>query len=516
SKIHKEGAPLRPIVSSINSVTYNIAKHLSGILGTGVFYQAMPAVGADGKNIMKLIPVQMVNRQFYQMIRKVSLINGLPNQVGPDICSSLKKCPQQQKTVNLISKVPPVPTPAANCENPRFSSQLPVTVTSPALPRGQYLQIPPNAQVRTVPGSELPLVIKKQIFTTSANSSPGSGLPSVVYVSPINTVNQSVTSPSDSALQSLKLVSKTPNVTYSGHPSKGPQKHLKLVPKVAQRPNSPLKWMVEEEDNPVSPSLDPLNSPSMTSEILLAVAERENASRHCNVITKPTSQSSQSKSGQGQENALVMCNGKVYFVAKNSSHIKLKSNHLSTLKCSSGQKPLKGNPRAVESQPVIGFVEPIDEDFLSTDENDIPNSQDMDVGPQTLTCVDVNTNTRRMGRTRKRTMCPCCIPCTEIPAVKSNAKSLEPEKWSPTAEKMSKKGGRAKVVRKDEKTSGRLVCLTAKNRQKCKPLEVPATDNLSTRSMECDELTRLEKIERLKRLLREKEAALELMRNSMS
>lgn len=199
-----------------------------------------------------------------------------------------------------------------------------------------------------------------------------------------------------------------------------------------------------------------------------------------------------------------------------SSHIKLKSNHLSTLKCSSGQKPLKGNPCAVESQPVIGFVEPIDEDFLSTNENDIPNSQDMDVGPQTLTCVDVNTNTRRMGRTRKRTMCPCCIPCTEIPAVKSNAKSLEPEKWSPTAEKMSKKGGRAKVVRKDEKTSGRLVCLTAKNRQKCKPLEVPATDNLSTRSMECDELTRLEKIERLKGLLREKEAALELMRNSMS
>ncbi|XP_049914604.1 uncharacterized protein LOC126398968 [Epinephelus moara] len=31
-KIHKEGAPLRPIVSSINSVTYNIAKHLANIL----------------------------------------------------------------------------------------------------------------------------------------------------------------------------------------------------------------------------------------------------------------------------------------------------------------------------------------------------------------------------------------------------------------------------------------------------------------------------------------------------
>ncbi len=34
--------------------------------GTGVYYQAMPAVGPDGKNVMKLIPVQKVNGQFYQ------------------------------------------------------------------------------------------------------------------------------------------------------------------------------------------------------------------------------------------------------------------------------------------------------------------------------------------------------------------------------------------------------------------------------------------------------------------
>lgn len=31
-KIHKEGALLRPIVSNINSVTYNIAKHIANIL----------------------------------------------------------------------------------------------------------------------------------------------------------------------------------------------------------------------------------------------------------------------------------------------------------------------------------------------------------------------------------------------------------------------------------------------------------------------------------------------------
>lgn len=328
--------------------------------GTGVFYQAMPAVGADGKNIMKLIPVQMVNGQFVQsqmskpktdptpqkvvniniasapvqmtkkaalnpsvtqqVIRKVSLINALPNnQVGLDLCNSLNKHPLQQKTVNLVSKVPPMATAAAVCETPRFSSWLPVTVKSPALPSGQYLQIPPNAQVRTVPGSELPPGIKKQIFTSSASSFPGSGLPSVVYVSPITTVNQSVTQPSDSALHSLKLLSKTSNKSSCGPPSKGPQKHLKLIPKVAQRPNSPLKWMVEEEDNSVAPPLDPLNCPSVTSEILLTVAERENACKCRDVVPKPVSQLSQGKSGQGQENALVMCNGKVFFVAKKCS-----------------------------------------------------------------------------------------------------------------------------------------------------------------------------------------------------
>lgn len=318
----------------------------------------MPAVGADGKNIMKLIPVQMVNGQFIQntvrktkmgpapqiavsvntdsvpvqmtkkaalnpfvaqeVIRKVSLMNALPNQVSSDLCNSTNEQPILQKSVNSMSKVPPKATSAAICEKPRLSSQLPVTVKSPALPRGQYLQIPPNAQVRTVPGSELPPGIKKQIFTSLASSSPGSGLPSVVYVSPITTVNQSITPPSDTAaLHSPKVPCKPPSVPSCGTPSTGLQKHLKLIPKVIQRPNSPLKWTIEEEDSSAAPPLDPLHSPSVTSEILLAVAQREKASKRSNTIAKPASQLSQGKSGQGQENALVMCNGKVFFVAKN-------------------------------------------------------------------------------------------------------------------------------------------------------------------------------------------------------
>lgn len=173
----------------------------------------------------------------------------------------------------------------------------------------------------------------------------------------------------------------------------------------------------------------------------------------------------------------------------------------------SGQKLL--TPCDVETEPVLGFVEPIDEDFLSSDEND---SQDFETALQTPTCVDLNVNTRRVGRTRKRTMCPCCIPVTEIPAVKSSAKSVESEKWAGKAEKTSKKGGRTKAARKEEKTYGKISCLTAKNKQKYKSSEVPAS--LSRTPMKSEELTRIEKIKRLKEILRDKEAALELMRKS--
>lgn len=197
------------------------------------------------------------------------------------------------------------------------------------------------------------------------------------------------------------------------------------------------------------------------------------------------------------------------------SHFKLNLSPLSTLTCNSDQNLPQGTPCSFENEPPSGFVEPIDEDFLSTDENDIPNLQDANVGPQTAMCVELNINTRRMERTRKRTMCPCCIPVNEVPTVKSSTKSLEQERWAWTMEKISKKGGRTKAAKKNQKSSGSITCLIPKNEQKCKTSEVPASDILSTTSMDSD-LKRLEQIKRLKELLRKKEAALELMRNSMS
>ncbi|XP_030588520.1 ligand-dependent nuclear receptor-interacting factor 1 isoform X2 [Archocentrus centrarchus] len=757
---------------------------------TGVFYQAMPAIGADGKNIMKLIPVQMVNRQFFQtqtrkpemdpssqkavtiniasapvnMATKTVLSSSVSQQITRKQVSvvnvnlghsnSLNKHSSQQKTLNLMAEVPPVATFTKKSGMPvKHINQLPVTVKSPALPRGQYLQIPPNAQVQTVPASKLPPGIQKQIFTSSASSSSlGSVLPNVVFVSPVTTVNQSVTSPSDAAPSPLQVFPNPSSVTSRGLQPKEAKQQLKLIPKVSQRPNSPTRWVIEEVDASAGPNIKPLNCPSVTSEILRAVAQRENSCKQFKAFRRTVTQLSQDSAVQGQQNALVMCNGKflqsaathtrqdirmpresdevidlcgddddespqqaasinmsavshldednVIFVsyippksescsrncttsdrggaepsqglsernetrvcdpavmfmniqqststqqlegieddaktegpvAPSSSFQIERNSHI--MEGSTNPKPLAPKPcqvsdhllrqvfgitaelkvclqrvddaavgsvpadplhiepirsvedneepmgdvfvyepsssqknnidsgdtdfqrvkvligkepsasphtgitacrcshaklnqkssfaleqkffshsRAIcdcETKQVTGYVEPIDETFPSKNENTILQSQYVDAHLQAQTWLDLSRKTR-MGRTRKRTVCPCCIPTTLDPAVKSRA-GEELEKWALTAEQMSKKGGRAKVPRKD----GRMSCEEAKNKPNFNTHGAPTSDNVSTSSVDSDELKRQEQIKRLKDVLKEKEAALELMRNRVS
>ncbi|KAM3617206.1 uncharacterized protein V6R79_003337 [Siganus canaliculatus] len=779
--------------------------------GSGVFYQAVPAVGDDGKSVMKLIPVQMINGNFFrsllckatpdpppqedafknivaapiQIVTKAAV--SLPateqvvrNQVCLVNSESSQVCTKErplQQILNLISKATQVQTPATSSETAvRLSCRLPLTVKSPVLPQGQYLQIPPNAQVRTVPAAELPPGIKKQIFTSSTSFSSDSSSPSVVYVSPIMTVNQDdSTPPSNPACHSL--LSQTSNKVPCVASPKASKKQLKLIPNVSQRPGSPKRWMIEEEDSSPAPTLDLLHSPSLTSEILFAVAEREKASKQSDV-TKPVPELTLDRGGQEQENALVMCNGKVYFVSKsgckpdkmgrkdlravakrdtlkktrmasfqpsldhqyaappkteeediiaiayesdevidlcddddedalddssrvtsdkslvthqdednvifvsyippksecrlekgtktpqtvvqketdqlgrntsnpnsqqststqrtdgievdeetdsptygiiscsssrtgsqigidtqkmsvspeslttllppessqmpdhclrkifgitadvtvclqrideamkhqqkltNTSTEREKGEHLShdalrtpkagetdiTVRCisvlteqgnpssqmhvrplkssplkqttrlDSVQSPLKGASYDGEAEKATGYVAPIDEDFLSANENDIFNLQDADARPQSEICVDLKTNTKRAGRARKRTFCPCCIPETEAPVVKSSIKPTEPEEWAGRAEQMIRKS-RAKAVRRDVKITGSISCLSAKNRPKYQNFEVPASNSLSTWTM--DKLQQQEHISRLKECPKDRETALE-------
>lgn len=364
---------------------------------------------------MKLIPVQMVNGQFFETDLSKSRTNSTAQQganmnissaplkpfasqqisrkqvsslskpVELDHGYSLNKNSVQNHTANLTAKVPapPIATPAANCgQSVRHPYQLPVTVKSPALPKGHHILISPNAQVQTVPASELPAGIKEQICISLGSSSPGSSLQNVVYVSPVTTVNQGAAQTADS----FRLLSETPNKTFCRSQSKGSKPYLKLIPKVSQRPNSPIKWVIEEEDSSTVPDLNPLHSSSVTSEILRTISEGETPSKHCDVIENTKSQSILSKRGQVQENALVMCNGKVFFLSKKCSlPFKMGQTDPPTSATTSYEFNRTTTPSAQQS------VEPVaqtQQDFRITVPDDVIDLCDDDDSTQQETPVD--------------------------------------------------------------------------------------------------------------------------------
>ncbi|KAG1932951.1 endonuclease/exonuclease/phosphatase family protein [Pimephales promelas] len=330
--------------------------------GTGVYYQAMPAVGPDGKNVMKLIPVQKVNGHFYQTPFNMERDNvdlhlkafskpvhppapsssqtqtGLPSlqpiadgrvvlktlpefrtltnsiKTQPSVINNITIHNQKQRHVPLAThslaqytvQLPPQP----NGQSMTAVQTLPVTVKSPVLPNGHFLQIPPNAKVRTLPATALPQSIKCRIMN-SVNYTPnlGKGPPTVVLVSPVNSVKLN----SD---QQMLLLTK-PSVI-------NPPENLQTpvcVAKTNEAANTPIKWVVQEGTGATAPCLVPLSTPDMTSDILKAVKHSLGMTNEMTPSKATPPQASQEKITPGKDNALVMCNGKVYFVAKKNSEI---------------------------------------------------------------------------------------------------------------------------------------------------------------------------------------------------
>ncbi|KAM9475282.1 uncharacterized protein lrif1 [Clarias gariepinus] len=324
--------------------------------GTGVYYQAMPAVGPDGKNVMKLIPVKKVNGRFVQMqvpsrnvcqpahmspvpspqnripmlqptadgrfILKTPLeVNTVFNSVKSQHRGSnvLAQSPANQVHVPLITQniTPTVLQSPIQTNNKAVivtnSPQLPSTVKPSALPSGHYLQIPSNATVRTLPASALPSSIKNRICHSTNDTTPLKGLPMVLYVSPVSSLklDKQVT-----CLAKPSEVPKTLGHTSTASVVKSPEES----PRGSQGGTAPMKWVVEERAGSSAPYLIPVTSPTMSSDILTAVKHME-SSRIPNQVAKEPESTNISKEtvSPGNNNALVMCNGKVFFVAKKNS-----------------------------------------------------------------------------------------------------------------------------------------------------------------------------------------------------
>ncbi|XP_071203275.1 serine-rich adhesin for platelets-like isoform X1 [Salvelinus alpinus] len=383
-------------MSNLNIVSYSsqgktMASQGACLSGTGVFYQAMPAVGTNGRTVMNLIPVQKVNGQFVRSptgtIKDIAetkrdYTSNVPSISKSNISISgptakeqfVNKRPFYASTspnpANLTGIYPSVriQTPivttkvaqsAGSLTSPEFTcgntfgltlinkKKLPVTVKSPALPNGQYLQIPPNAQVKTLPASALPPAIKRQIFTSSTTCASNS--PMVLYVSPVQTMKHNYVPTSPKSAPSLSRLPRSSGQTLSTCSSTG-SRQCSITAKDGKRLVTPIKWVIEEADGLPAPCRVPVNSSSMTSDILKTVAEMEKASKTCDHTAKnySTSQEGQTKIGQEKDNALVMYNGKVYFVANKTPEL-----------CNRPSKPLEASrsmgTSSTQAKENVGF-----------------------------------------------------------------------------------------------------------------------------------------------------------------
>lgn len=122
-----------------------------------------------------------------------------------------------------------------------------------------------------------------------------------------------------------------------------------------------------------------------------------------------------------------------------AAHITCSHGSWNSLACSSPPHSPPGTSEVAGAAEAASFVEPIEEDFLSGDENQDP---DGDWQPTQNT-----SSTSRGGRTRKRPRCPCCIPGSGGPAAKSSARWSEAEP-APAA---ARRGGKTNRQKTDKK-----------------------------------------------------------------
>lgn len=340
----------------------------------------MPAVGPDGKNVMKLIPVKKVNGHFVHTQVLSSKNVCLPAQTSP-MPSPQNKIPTLQPTADgrFILKTPlevntvfnsvksqhrgpnallqssanQVHVPLITHNAAQNALQSPVqpsnkaiivanrtllqhTAKPPAVPSGHYLQIPSDATVKTLPASALPSAIKNRICHSTKDSNLAKGIPMVLYVSPVGSLKLVQQAP---CLSDSRELPQTLSHTSTASVAKSPEESSRN----SQGGTTPMKWVVEEQAGSSAPYLIPVTSPNMSSDILKAVKHME-SSRLPNQVTKEPVSTDISKEivTPGQDNALVVCNGKVYFVAKRNSEVTkdMITNSESTVLCrKSAQSP---------------------------------------------------------------------------------------------------------------------------------------------------------------------------------
>ncbi|XP_028849652.1 uncharacterized protein lrif1 [Denticeps clupeoides] len=275
--------------------------------GTGVFYQVMPAVGPDGKNVMKLIPVPTVNGQFMQLqpatkkdVSEAATLLARPIHITP--VSSQNRIPFLQPTTEgrLILKGPTdinanfvshqvtsnatkalpvrvqlpivtpkmtqnvVPLPLMNHGQAAMLPRhhVPIVVKPTVLPPGHRVQVTPTANVQMRATSTVPSPVKRQLVSAPCGMASPSKLSKVLYVSPVKPLK----------LDTPKLATPAP-CPKQGQLTKTATISAVTPPQTNASigPVKPMKWVVEETAGLKAPCIVPASF--MASDILKVAAQ---------------------------------------------------------------------------------------------------------------------------------------------------------------------------------------------------------------------------------------------------
>ncbi|XP_062961180.1 ligand-dependent nuclear receptor-interacting factor 1 isoform X1 [Cynocephalus volans] len=351
---------------------------------SGCMYQVVQTIGSDGKNLLQLLPIpnssgnliplvqssvmsdtlkgntgkpvqvtfqtqisssstsasvqlpifQPASSSNYFLTRTVdSAEKGRVTSVGPEhFASSVSKVQSHGVKIDGLTMqtfaVPPSSTQndssfiVVNTQSP------PMTVKSPVLPSGHHLQIPAHAEVKSVPASSLPPLVQQKILATATTSTSGtveaSQMPTVIYVSPVNTVKNVVTKnfqniypkPVTEIAKPLILnTTQFPMNVATETQFKGDQ-HSQATP---------VKWIFHENLQPCTPSVVPVKSSNtVASKVLKTFVDRRSLGDNTinmSPLSTISPSGTQSKSMPIKDNALVMFNGKVYLLAKKGTDV---------------------------------------------------------------------------------------------------------------------------------------------------------------------------------------------------
>ncbi|XP_012323545.2 ligand-dependent nuclear receptor-interacting factor 1 isoform X2 [Aotus nancymaae] len=388
--------------------THNVLLSVSGCM-----YQVVQTIGSDGKNLLQLLPIPNSSGNLIPLVQSSVMSDALKGNTGKPVrvtfqtqipsssTSASVQLPIFQpasssnyfltRTVDTSEKgrVTSVGTehfsssmskvqshgvkidgltmqtfavPPSTQKDSSFivvnTQSLPMTVKSPVLPSGHHLQIPAHAEVKSVPASSLPPSVQQKIFATATTSTSGmveaSQMPTVIYVSPVNTVKNVVTKNFQNIYPKPVTEIAKPVILNTTQIPKNVATETQL--KGGQHSQAaPVKWIFQDKLQPCTPSLVPVKSSNnVASKILKTFVDRKNLGD--NTVTMPPLNTidpsgTQSKNMPIKDNALVMFNGKVYLLAKKGTDVL--PSQIDQQKSVSPDTPLrKGTLQIVSPSPV--------------------------------------------------------------------------------------------------------------------------------------------------------------------